>query len=266
MGAKGYVIQGGIEGSRRLRLLSEVQGPSTEALIAEAGVSEGASCLDLGCGGGDVSLLLARAVGRRGRVLGVDRDDEALDLARCEAVERGVANVEFEQHDVTGWEPEELFDVVYARFLLAHLADPAAMLRAMRRHLRPGGTVIVEDVQYQGHFAEPSCAAFWRYVDLYTLAARHRGGDPEIGPRLPRLMREAGFVDIEVNVVQPAALVGGTKLLICTTLESIAESVIDAALCTREELEETIRELYAFAHDPTTLMGGPRVFQLWATA
>jgi ubiquinone/menaquinone biosynthesis C-methylase UbiE len=247
-------------------LLSEVLGPNTEALIAEAGVREGASCLDLGCGGGDVSLLLARTVGATGRVLGVDADDEVLELARCEAEERGIANVEFEQHDVTEWEPDELFDVAYARFLLAHLTNPGAMIDAMRRHLRPGGTLIVEDIQYQGHFVEPSCPAFWRYVDLYTLATQHRGGDPDIGPRLPRLMREAGLKDIEVKVVQPAALAGGLKLLICNTLENIADSVIDAGLCTREELQETIRELYAFAHDPTTLMGGPRVFQLWGRA
>lgn len=266
MGARGYVIRGGVEGRRRLRLLSEVLGPSTERLIADAGVREGASCLDLGCGDGDVSLMLARTVGPTGRVLGADLDEELLDLARFEAELRGIANVSFEQHDVTAWKPDEQFDVAYARFLLAHLTDPRAMLRDLRRQLRPGGMLIVEDVQYQGHFAEPTCAAFWRYVDLYTLAARQRGADPDIGPRLPRLMREAGMRDVEVRVLQPSALTGGIKLLTCATLEGIADSVIEEGLCTREEMQQTIEELYEFALDPTTLIGGPRVFQLWARA
>ena len=153
--------------------------------------------------------------------------------------------------------------MVYARFLLTHLPDPGALLSAVVPHLRPGGVFIVEDIDYRGHFAEPDCPALSRAVDYYTKAAKNRGADPNIGPRLPGLLRSAGCEDVQVKLFHPAALQGGIKLLICVTLENIAEAVLADRLSDEEELRQTIRELYEFAGDPHTLLGGPRVFQAW---
>ena len=93
MGTGAYVIRGGVEGRERLRLLSAVMGPSTRALLAEVGIAAGSACLDLGCGGGDVTLELARALGPGGRVLGVDLDEIMVDMARREAEEQRLSNV-----------------------------------------------------------------------------------------------------------------------------------------------------------------------------
>ena len=79
----------------------------------------------------------------------------------------------------------ELFDVVYGRFLLTHLPDPAAALANMRERLVPGGVLVVEDIDCTGHFCEPDSPAFRRFVELYTRTVQSRGGDPNIGPRLP---------------------------------------------------------------------------------
>lgn len=262
MGTEGYVIRGGVEGRERLRLLSEVMAPTTRALLADVGIPSGAICLDVGCGGGDVTREIARAAGPAGRVMGVDLDEAKLDLARREAEQQGCSNITFEVRDITNWEPRELFDIVYARFLLTHLADPGAFLSAIRRHIQPGGVIIVEDIDFRGHFAEPDCPAFRRYVELYTKSVQTRGADPNIGPRLPRLLRDAGFEGVRVNLVQTVAQEGGIKLLSCITLENIAETVVKDGLITEEKLRETIEELYAFARDPATVLGGPRVFQV----
>lgn len=263
MGTERYVIRGGVEGRERLRLLSEVMGPSTSDLLAIVGIPSGSSCLDVGCGGGDVTFELARAVGSVGRVVGVDLDETKLDIARQEAEQGKLSNVVFESRDVTEWKPSELFDVVYARFLLTHLPNPSDVIGAMRQSIRPGGVIIVEDIDYRGHFAEPECPALNRSVEFYMKSVRIRGADPNIGPRLPGLLREAGIEDVQMRLVQPAALQGGIKLLICVTLENIAEAVLKDGLATEEELREIIDELYKFARDPHTLLGGPRVFQAW---
>src|SRR5215471_14751738 len=185
MGTGAYVIRGGVEDRERLRLLSAVMGPSTRALLAEVGIATGSACLDLGCGGGDVTFELARALSPGGRVLGVDLDEVTVDMARREAEERHVSNVAFEVQDVVEGEPGEQFDVVYARFLLSHLSDPLGLIDAVHRYTRPDGVVIVEDIDFRGHFAEPACRALQRFVELYTNSVEARGADPNIGPRLP---------------------------------------------------------------------------------
>jgi SAM-dependent methyltransferase len=263
MGIERYIIRGGVAGRERLRLLSEVMGPSTRALFADVKIPRGANCLDVGCGGGDVTFELAHVAGPEGRVLGVDLDATKLELARREGSERRLSNIDFQVQDVTDWKPDQSFDVVYARFLLTHLPDPGALLSAVIPHLRPGGVFVVEDIDYRGHFAEPDCPALSRAVDYYTKAAKNRGADPNIGPRLPGLLRSAGCEDVQVKLFHPAALQGGIKLLICVTLENIAEAVLADRLSDEEELRQTIRELYEFAGDPHTLLGGPRVFQAW---
>jgi SAM-dependent methyltransferase len=193
----------------------------------------------------------------------VDLDEIVLDIARRECAELGFTNTTYEAVDVTKWNPETPFDVVYARFLLSHLSHPGQVLAAIRRIVRPGGVMIVEDTDFRGHFSEPDCPALRRYVDLFTKCVQARGGDPNIGPRLPRLLREAGIVDVRMRVVQPAALEGGIKRLTCVTLETISEAVLSSGLATAPELREVIEELWAFAGDPDTVLGGPRVIQAW---
>ncbi len=269
MGKKGtgedrdYVIDGGAAGRDRLRLLSDVMGPDNRALLDLVGIPAGARCIDLGCGGGDVTVELARAAGPKGGVIGVDMDAALLDIARRETSALGLGNVSFECRDATTWRPSAPVDLVYARFLLTHLSDPSAVLRNARGYLRPGGLVVVEDIDFRGHFAEPACPALDRSVAWYSETVANRGGDANIGPRLPAMLRDAGFEDVRLRTFHPVAMNGGIKRLICVTLERIVTSVLEDGLATPAELERTIAELETFARDPATILGGPRVFQAW---
>jgi ubiquinone/menaquinone biosynthesis C-methylase UbiE len=123
-----YVIRGGGDGRERLRLLSGVMRPYTLRLFDRLGIREGMSCLDMGCGGGDVTLELARIVGRFGKVVGTDLDGVKLDIARSESLAQGFKNVEYRQVGGGKRETLEGFDFVFARFLLTHVPDPARVL------------------------------------------------------------------------------------------------------------------------------------------
>jgi hypothetical protein len=129
--------------------------------------------------------------------------------------------------------------------------------------LQPGGVAIVEDIDFTGYFCHPYAAALWRYVELYTQAVRRRGGDPNIGPRLPGLLLDAGFERVQMNVVQPAAIDGEVKLLNPITMENIADCVLAEELATRSEVDRVIVELYELARDSRTVVSIPRVVQAW---
>jgi SAM-dependent methyltransferase len=257
-----YLIRGGLEGRERLRVLGRVMRPTTLPLLERAGVTAGTRCLDVGCGGGDVTFDLASLVGLTGLAVGIDLDATKIELARADAEQVGVTNIEFRVADLTEGLGEAAYDVVYARFVLTHLQDPDAALARMKEVLRPGGRLVVEDIDFRGSFCDPENASFERYEEIYEESARRNGGDPWIALRLPSMLVAAGFERVQPTVVQPAALDGEVKLLPPLTLENIRATAVRHGVADEEEIDRLLDDLYAVARDPHSFVGNPRMVQV----
>ena len=258
-----YVIRGGLAGRERLRVLSRVQAAPTIRLLSRVRIAPGARCLDAGCGGGDVTLELARIVGPDGEVVGLDRDEVKLDLAREEAQAAGLENVSYRVADVMELDAEGEYDVVYSRFLLAHLSDPAAAMERLVAAARPGGLVVLEDVDFTGAFCHPESRAYRRFWELFPATIRANGGDPTFGRALPGLLARAGVRDVDVRVVQAAGREPDVKLMPALTFENTIDAVVRAGLAEREAVEAMVDELYALAARPDSVLALPRVVQAW---
>ena len=116
--------------------------PSADAIIRAAGIREGHRVLDVGAGFGDPTLDIAALVGSQGSVVGLDHDQESLEIARRRAAERGLTNITFEESDVMSLPfPDRSFDVVISRDVIIYFADPLPFLREQFRILSPGGRV-----------------------------------------------------------------------------------------------------------------------------
>jgi arsenite methyltransferase len=114
---------------------------------AVAELREGERVLDLGSGGGIDVILSARRVGPRGRAIGLDMTDEMLELARRNAAEAGVDNVEFVRGTIESIPlPAASIDVVISNCVINLAADKLAVFGEIARVLRPGGRVGVSDV------------------------------------------------------------------------------------------------------------------------
>jgi 2-polyprenyl-3-methyl-5-hydroxy-6-metoxy-1,4-benzoquinol methylase len=264
-GKTSYIIRGGAAGRERLRVLAGIHRHSTLNLLRRAGIQPGMVCLDVGCGGGDVSVELARLVAPNGRVVAIDLDEVKIGIARGEAAAQQVSNVDFRVANLEECVLPDGFDVVHARIVLTHLRNPSEVLTKIRTALKPGGVVVVADTNFHGLFSYPESPAVRRYVELYSETLRRRNGDADIGLRLPALLSASGFENIHVSVVQHAGLSGDTKLITPITLESIADAVVDEGVASRADVECLLVELYDFARDPTTLLSGPRIIETWAS-
>jgi 2-polyprenyl-3-methyl-5-hydroxy-6-metoxy-1,4-benzoquinol methylase len=260
-----YAIRGGKEGKERLNLLARVMLPTTSALLERVGLNRGMKCLDAGCGGGHVALFMAGIVGPEGKVIGTDSDREILALARADAEAANLGNIEFHEMDACEGEWDEDYDLVYARFLLSHLNEPQKCLAALVKACRFSGAIVIEDTDFTGSFCYPPRAAYERYVELYQKVVVRRGGDPNIGPKLPGMLRKAGGENVQLNVFQPTHLQGEEKRMAPVTMERIANTAVSEGLATDTEIRQIISGLNDAAADSETVMSLPRVFQVWGS-
>jgi SAM-dependent methyltransferase len=196
--------------------------------------------------------------------VGLDLDAAQLEIVRAEAVAQNVHNIDYRVADVAN-PPSDLerFDVVYTRFLLCHLARPAAALSWMVDRLEPSGVLAVEDCDFSGHFCHPHSPAFDRYVTLCAEVMRHRGGDAELGLKLPVMLLEAGMTIGGVAVAHPSDIDGDVKLLNALTMENIADAVVLDGLASRDEVDQLVAALFEEARDARTFASMTRTIQVW---
>jgi trans-aconitate 2-methyltransferase len=129
--------------ARRLELLAHVFEHSTRAFLREASATRLGLALDLGCGPGFTTHLIAETLGFS-RVVGLETSQRFIELARATAS----ARVSFELHDVCCVPfPTGTADMIFCRFLVTHLADPADALAKWATQLNPGGLLLLEEVE-----------------------------------------------------------------------------------------------------------------------
>ena len=181
------------------------------AFEAMAPVRPGMRILDVGCGTGDLTLILARHVGEEGRVVGLDLTPEMLEVARGKVQASGLGGrIELVEGNALALPfPDATFDGVTAGFSLRNMADLDGALREMHRVLRTGGFCLSLDVSKPS--ARPVRAVFlWFFYHLvpWIGALSGRGREPyawlsdslrEFPDRaaLAQRFARAGFVRVE---------------------------------------------------------------------
>ncbi len=179
---------------RRLIEQDAFLGGFTRRLLLEAGIGPGMCVLDIGCGVGDVSLLVASLVGPKGGVVGVDTDPLAIADARGRVQELGLQNVHFIEGDLRDLTSERPFDAAVGRFVLMYLADPVEALRRVAEHVRPGGVFALQEWMLTDPFLSYPHSPLWqRTSDIGLETVRRAGSLMEIGLGLYSAFVKAGL-------------------------------------------------------------------------
>ena len=189
---------------------------------AVADLHEGETVLDLGSGAGADVLISARRVGATGKAIGLDMTDEMLALARANAAQAGLGNVEFVKGYIEDIPlPDASVDVVISNCVINLAGDKPKVLAEAARVLRPGGRFAVSDV-----IADPDMDDATR-ADMAAYTGCIAGALTEAEFRAA--LAAAGLTDVEIRETHrvhahaAAAIVRATKPGLCcsaTALES----------------------------------------------
>jgi SAM-dependent methyltransferase len=191
---------------------------------ALAELRAGETVLDLGSGGGIDVLLSARRVGPTGKAYGLDMTDDMLDLARRNAAEAGVTNVEFLRGRIEEIPlPSASVDVIISNCVVNLAGDKRQVLREAFRVLKPGGRFAVSDVVTRGALPEEARRSMALWVGCIAGALD--------ADEFVRLLHEAGFVDAGVEFTRTydardaRAYLAGSGLDADLVVEQLADRV-----------------------------------------
>ncbi len=203
-----YINEGGLplNAIEWLETHHRSKSPEREQMIRDIYFKPGSYIVDAGCGPGLWTPLLARAIGYKGRILGVDVSPEALVTAykrmhgkwfeRMVNYKRGL----MEQLPV----PYGSVDLIFSANVSQYLPEPVSTFSAMGRYLGPGGRLVIKDIDFgtmRFHSIDPGLQArvfqAREHWEQLRVDAGYAFEDSWVGSKLASYMRAAGFVDVQ---------------------------------------------------------------------
>jgi len=227
-----YIHGSSPEEQHRLSLLNDILN---EACLKELDLRSGEKVLDLGSGLGQFSRLIARTVGSKGRVVGVERDRDQILQAKSLADNSDESElVEFREGDALVLPLSEsewgTYDLAHARFLLEHVPRPDLVIANMVRSVRPGGRVFVTDDDHGDFRPWPESLGFHALWQAYVKSYKMLGNDPYVGRRLVSLLQDAGLTSIRNSSVFFGGCAGNERF------QAIADNLIGALAGAKEAI------------------------------
>lgn len=246
--AKGYVH--GYSARESVRLADQAE-TLTELLHHDTGYPAGCDVLEVGCGVGAQTVILAER-SPDARIVSMDISAASVAAAKDRLTRTPYRNVTFQVADLFASPfAKQSFDHIFVCFVLEHLPDPAAALAALRPMLREGGTITVIE-------GDHGLTAFWpksesadRAIACQVRLQAKAGGDAMIGRRVYPLLVEAGFGEVNVSprmvyvdASRPKLVEGFTKNTFTAMIEGVRESAVAEKLMSAEEFDRGVRDLH----------------------
>jgi ubiquinone/menaquinone biosynthesis C-methylase UbiE len=232
----------------RQQLLAMILNPPTRDVLARLPKLPASHVLDIGCGQGNTTRLLAEVLAPAS-CIGLDFDEALVAYAAAQPDKPEVLS--FRQGDATQLPfADGTFDIVFCRFLLIHMTDPVRVVREMLRVAKPGGYVVAFEADFAYEIAyppEPALAIINRLWQVFQ--------DPSAGRKLVSYFRAAGARDIQAGAaIQLEHDASTLKRTYRLTGAAAAPAAVAKGLITDAEAREMIEGLTRLEQDPASVL------------
>ena len=200
---KNYPLHSNDKERHRLQMQAQAIRPLTERMLTGAGVTKGSRVLELGCGSGELTLLLASRVGPEGEVLAMDSDPVQIEAAALRLAAAGFHNVRFVTSELDDFEPAQAFDAVVGRYFLLYIPNPEAAVARVAQWVRPGGAMAFLEMDFfrgvHSSIWPPASPEVQQAILFIGDVMLDAGINPHMAARLPSMLTHYGNVQAETS-------------------------------------------------------------------
>lgn len=258
-----YVLGNQKSEIERLDIQAAFFEPFARDVLLKAGIREGMTCMDIGCGSGSVSRLMHTIVGRKGSVTGMDIDEKYLQY--CRSINSS-PNVSFVNDDICS--TSHLggdVDIAFSRFMFVHLKDPQGAVRAMKRQVKKGGKVVIQELDHSpdSWLCYPDDDSVNMLREAFVTLVRKSGGDPLAGRKLYKMAVDESL-DAGVECYSPCLMMGNEPhcSLGWRIADSLKPAILQYGLLDEKEYEKLSQDLKKLSKKKDSFVTYARFFSV----
>ncbi|KJV81266.1 methyltransferase domain protein [Rickettsia hoogstraalii str. RCCE3] len=252
-----YYLEVGKKGEERLNILNQSMNESSCNFLSKMGLKSGMKVLELGCGTGQMAIFLAQQVMPLGTV---DNSVQQIEIAQKSAQEAGVNNIEFHvisANDINSLGLNNTIDLVFARFLFAHLIERQSVLNTVKNVLKlETGVIVLQEPISSQKFCYPESPALNQLTALSVKVSKYFKKDINLGMKLIELYHNTGLKVLDYEYHDPLSKTKDEKLQFYRALVEAEPTVLKHNLAIEEEISNIKKGLIDLAEDDNVMVSG----------
>lgn len=258
-----YILKTGEKGLDRLKSVNRMYNKESLLFIEKVTLPTNAVVLDVGCGIGEMTINLAKKIGKKGKVIAIDQSQEQIDIAKASAKKNGVLNIEFIVEDAKNLiNYEESVDAIYSRLMLVHQIKPDVFFKYYLKAVKPGGLIICEEPITSSSICFPKSTAFDQHISLYLRMGREHNLNFDIGCLLPSI-----YIKNDISILSYRRIQNTFSDSICKKIAYLRtleceDIYLKNKYLNKVELKIILGELLNISENPKQIVSGVEMAQV----
>lgn len=237
-----YILHTSDEELTRLTIQAGILNRYSASFLGEF-IRPGQQVLEIGCGTGAATTLIAGLLNGQGHLTAIDQAERYVPYAQQRIQLNGYTNVTIQQQTVQDLKGKNCYDVIYGRAILHHIPDPQQAIRQLLPLLKLGGIVAFEEPIIPSAFCVPANAAYTRSLELYVECGKRNHIDLSMGNKLHTYFLALGIKPLLSSLIQPTLLTPRERSLMPRFVRVMREQYLAAGLISAADMAQMQQQI-----------------------
>lgn len=206
-------------------------------------IRPGQKILEIGCGMGGATRMIARLLDNTGFIDAIDMNPAYVAYVEKKLDNDGYQNFTIRQQTAESLKGKNKYDVVYGRAVLHHIPTAKNVISELLNEIKPGGIIAFEEPILNTGFALPEVKDFNKLFDWYITLGKNKGCDYLVGAKLNLYFQTLGIKILDSQILQIIVRNQPERLAILELIDTLQKQFIDAKIATQDEIDRVKRSI-----------------------